>query len=440
MRPINIEKEIENEVKKYCDKNNIFDAELINCYKNNILQSLKDKKYDFKNYKKFAFHDKNKFKKRLIFTYKKEIISNEEILLKIIKKAIENKIKFKKVNRNKIINKLFKEINLLNDNFTIIGFDFKNFYQSISNEYIYKKYLEKLNLNEDIIEILRQYIIAFPHCMQGISLSNLFAEILAQDFDKSIKDCFKKYQICFYQRFVDDGFIILNSYVDEKMCKEILKKCINKFNHDDEILTKYKNKLRLNYSKFIYISSNERKLDQFDYLGFNFKITNDNSIVCGITEIKKQKFYNKIKNIILKFNNDLPKLKTILKLYSRRIVFSYNLNGKKLWKCQGFCYNYGQIRLFGENIDDETKNFLNNIYENCYRDLNLPLPNFLSNKIVDNGYNLQNNIIKNKALVFDEKIGIGIDKLREFVKAILPNENLDNLSYNQLVKILIKKM
>lgn len=57
MTEFNIEKEIENAVKKYCDKNSVFDAELINCYKSHILQSLKEKigfdfKYFYQNKKK----------------------------------------------------------------------------------------------------------------------------------------------------------------------------------------------------------------------------------------------------------------------------------------------------------------------------------------------------------------------------------------------------
>lgn len=438
-----MEEKINIIVKEFCNRKHITDVDKISEYQAKMIRLYKDNLYSFSRFNKQIYHYKGtNHKRRLILTYKNkgELFTIEEVLLKLLYREISKKLKIKPRLRGQIVKEFFSSINKIKsqDKFTIISFDLKNYFESVSNEFVYNTYIKDLPLEREEKELLESYISLFPHCMQGLSLSNLFSEILARDIDKLIASAFKKYNLSFYNRYVDDGFIILHAQLDEETCLNIIEKCLDEINKASANF-KYKNKVTLSKLKFRCISSSENTARNFSYLGYNFNIDQNNNFTYGITTAKQTKFFEKVKNIIANCDDE-GKLRVILKHLTRRVVYSVNNKNKKTWFSRGFAYNYGLIGRDKNKIDDSTALFLKNFFDDIYKELNLPMPSFLSNKITDNGFNLYNNITKNKALVYDEKIGLPKEKLI-FDLNILKSKNAnEKLSYNQLLKIILEKV
>lgn len=277
------EEKLKIEVEKFCHKQNIFDEQQISFFQNDILQKVKNKQYDFSNFRKQVLTTKKggKKRKRLLCKYKKpdELFSVEEVLLKTIEQTIKQGLHFRTRGRKQIVRKMlrvFDELNSL-ENFTIFCFDFKNFYESISNQFVYEKYLKKVNFCDSEQQILEEYVSIFPHCMQGICLSNLFAEIVAHDLDGQIKKKFKKFELMHYLRLMDDGLVILSEDGSKEMCFAIVQECVEKLNEKSKNCM-FPNKLKLNEEKFKFLSSKEKARREFAFLRYNFVFSEKNEV------------------------------------------------------------------------------------------------------------------------------------------------------------------
>lgn len=71
-----------------------------------------------------------------------------------------------------------------------------------------------------------------------------------------------------------------------------------------------------------------------------------------------------------------------------------------------FISNYNELRFHYKNIIEDTEKFLKNIYTDAFTRKGIALPYFLKSSLADSPYSLYNNLLKNKALLFEEKIGI----------------------------------
>ena len=103
------------------------------------------------------------------------------------------------------------------------------------------------------------------------------------------------------------------------------------------------------------------------------------------------------------------------------------------WISKGISYNYGDLLYFNK-VDPTTKDFLSKLYINIFNDLKIPLPNYLKSSSSAIGYDLYENIQKNKAIIFDEKIGVSESVLKNWINIVNPIYNFKNKKYYELVK------
>lgn len=152
-------------------------------------------------------------KRRVIYRYPK--ISVENFICHYLKNRLDKVFKIKYASRSKIINLLFNTIPVLKNmnDFVIIRADFKSFFDSVLSRFVYEKYVLPSLLPRGDKDILEKYIDEFKYCYAGLCLSNGMTEIVCRDFDKKLKARLTTYGVFFYERYVDDMLIMLNSYV-----------------------------------------------------------------------------------------------------------------------------------------------------------------------------------------------------------------------------------
>ena len=169
-----MENRIKFMVKKYCFKNKIHDFDEINKMQNDILFKYNNNQYNFEDKISYKLYTSNKKRKLALI----EDGSVECFVVKVLNKIVQNKIKPKFKSRNQIIIELFDNLKLLHNfkDFTIVRFDFKNYFDSISSEYVFNKSLVNYNFSKTEFDLLKQYIKSMPYCKAGMPLSNIFAE------------------------------------------------------------------------------------------------------------------------------------------------------------------------------------------------------------------------------------------------------------------------
>ena len=160
---------IENYIKKQFKISNVTDTQTQTKILDRIKKQYINKDIDFKSKIKF---------KRIISLGKKRSVAYfgdkfclEYYLVKYFVhdiKDMQNKgLANMKVPTQKILNYLDKSIK--NDHFTIIRFDFKNYYNNLSSEYIYDKFIKYFKLKDTERYFLEQYVKQVPYCFAGLS-------------------------------------------------------------------------------------------------------------------------------------------------------------------------------------------------------------------------------------------------------------------------------
>lgn len=429
-----------------CFKHKIYDKDEIRLLKEEMLSKYEEGNYSFANKIQYRlFTQKNK--KRKIAEIQNGI-NNEgvdsrlEYFLSIsLNRLVVSKYKLKFNNRNKIILGLFNVLKALKNfkDYTIIRFDFSKYFDSISCRYVYEKYLKELDFTKEQKKCLGAYVSSMKYCTAGLPLSNTFAEIIGQDFDTEIRKHFKG--IIFYARYVDDGILILNNKQTLDNVKDSLNDVINITFYDNTILGKKVNKTKIDYNtKFDYLTNSNIK-QHFDYLGYSIELENKSNnikVTLGLTLQKQKKYYNKTKNLIMNFAKKPEKLRIILKLFSRRVVYTIlKNNGTKRWISKGIVYNYKDLFFFGEKIDHKTKTYLSSLFNKCFSELKISVPYYLKNVNSSRGYNLFYCLKNNKTFILDENIGIKENHLDNLLKVVAPDYNCNNKKYNDKVKQLL---
>ena len=150
-------------------------------------------------------------------------LSAENIICHYIKRQVDKVFKIKYASRSKIINGLFNTLPVIKDmnDFVIIRADFKSFFDSVLTKHVYDKYIRCSMLPRGDKDILEQYISQFKYCYAGLCMSNGMTEIVCRDFDKHMRAKLEKYGVFFYERYVDDMLIMLNSYIPKDAFIEI---------------------------------------------------------------------------------------------------------------------------------------------------------------------------------------------------------------------------
>ena len=356
----------------------------------------------------FGLVQYRKLKGRTVATFLNN--NTENVLLRHLFKIIVHLFKIKFSNRDSIMAKVFDIIDIINGNkpalsdFTLVRFDFKDFFYSISTSYIFEKYLKISYLTRENADYLGRFVHDVPYCCAGMSLSNAFAEIIAKDFDEKIKIKLADYNVVLYERFVDDGILVTNKYISETEVKRIILEAIKEVFYDENYdYVLHKNKTKLNTSKFYYLSRRDYAsvANNFDFLGYHFSFDSNFDFSFGITSSKIDKYEKKINTFFSKYYSSNPVLtKYFVLCFSSRVIYKTSNSGG--WVNKGIVSTYKELRRHISKIDNLTTDFLKNVFRREASVYGSPLPKYLS---MSNRYNLYENLKNNKAVIFEQRIG-----------------------------------
>lgn len=353
----------------------------------------------------FSKNTFRKFDGRLITQF--DDLSVENVALLYLKYQLKKTFKVNFPNRNKIIEELFDKLRVsksLND-LTLIKFDFKNYFYSVSTAYIYENYIQNSRLSREDKDQLDLLCKSNKFCVAGLPVFNYFVEMISVDFDRTLRAKLSKYGLVYYERYVDDAVVILNNYVAKKHVRKILNETINEIFHCDTT----ENKVRLNEKKFTVINRRHLKSDcRFDFLGYEFFLKNDlKKIFVGMTKAKRVKYQQKVDKLIK--NNFTAgdktaeeKVRHLIKAHSSRVVyFAPSAKHKGVWVSKGIIANYNKLKDYPTSIHVDTRKFLSEIYINGFKNAGFTEPHYLNNS----RYNLYENLLANRAMIFNELIG-----------------------------------
>jgi hypothetical protein len=411
-----------------------FEDEEINRNRFLIYNKIRNKQLDFQTN---LIKDKIKQQKKIRLIYRVDG-TNEKIALKYLKKRLDLEFNIKYANRNNIMRELFpiiENINYLGD-FTIFRYDFKNFFDSVDARKIYDCYIINTNLQRFEKELLKQLTNLYNFCFAGLPTSNAFVEIVASRFDQVLKSRFIDKGLCFCARYVDDGILVFNEFIEKSYIQEILDRTIGEVFQMSSV--------GLNTSKTCYLTKHSRDL-KFNYLGYLFE-KKGKSILFGIADSKIEKYQNKLDCIIRAYikDNNIELFRHRLLYYISRTLFytntksRYSTLGK--WDVSGIIENYNLLKKYIKDKNKLTKNtrifLFNGVSNRCARAglVNKKMPYFLRGT-GRNAYSLSYGLEKNKTIIFHPNIGWSIEYLKTQILRLSPEMDLRKKSYRELSKI-----
>ena len=439
-----IEKEIEQSVKRIVASN----KDIIKTQKEldtiilHTKEALINSQYDFTNANSIILNQNGK--KRFVKHYE-DIYSVENILCHCIKQILDRVFRIRYPNRNKTIKTLFSVLSAVRQmsDFTIIKFDFKDYFNSISATYVFEKFLKPKLLDRFEINLIRDFTYNTEYAYAGFCTSNVIAEIAAKYFDEMVKQIFASKGVIYFERYIDDSILVLNEYIEEQEIKDMLNKSLLNIFYDEKIQPKVKCKAKFNNKKYQYIT---RRLilknpGSIDYLGYNFLFSYHNDkdrieIKYGITPAKQAKYRKRLDKLIScyadKTHQDYGNLELLrhkIAAFTSREVYLNKRFHSNVWKVKGFISNYGELRHLLETdlIEDTTMDFLKNVVKDAFTKASIPLPYFISrNSQRSYGYNLYENMKSNKTILLVDHIGYDYNSLVKLCKQI----GINNINVN----------
>lgn len=403
-----------------------------------VLKSYKDHSYDFSSATRTIFTQQGK--KRVVYQYSSKT-SSESILIQYLKTCIDDTFKITYASRSRIMNLLFNVLPAVKDmnDFVLIRTDFKSFFDSVYNRYVFDKYILPSSMRRDDKELLEEYVDSFKYCYAGLCLSNGLTEVICQDFDVRFKAALSQYGVFFYERYVDDILLITNHYIskDEFLC--IAEDTIQEVFGDCPV------KLSNNPNKFSLISRrNIQSTQSFNFLGYQFDISYDpnNSkkpfdFQYGIAKKKETKYTGIIGRAFIEYkkSGNIELFRQRLKIFSSRVVVARTIGSCAYdWITKGVVAHYNELQHHIGDLNPDTKNFLRNLYFDLCTKYGISVPYFLKQSASEESiYNLYSNMKRNRALVFEKKIGVSRKTLIEWVKKLNPNYDYKGKDYYRIV-------
>ena len=390
---------------------------------NQAIADLDSGNFDFSDFETIVL--KQGSKKRRVKLYK--LFSTENILCQYIKQILDRRFKVKYPNRNKTVHTLFdilKAVKQMSE-FTVIKYDFKDYFNSVSSAYVFEKYIQSQMTDRSETELISVFTNQTKYSYAGLSTSNLFSEIIAVKFDEVIRQSFSQHGMLFFERYIDDTIIILNQHLEQAICDSILENALLEVYYDMNVSTAFQCKTKFNPSKSRLNSRRNLSVttpSSVDFLGYEFffkKSANDKlGIQYGITAEKRDKYNSRIDEIIkdYKQNNDIVLLRHRIAAFASRTVYMSRKYNNNVWKAKGFINNYGELRFLIDTplLHLDTETFLKNMIEDAFPRNSVPLPYFLKEAKDRRGYNLLKNMEVNRTLLLVEHVGydkIGLEKL-----------------------------
>jgi hypothetical protein len=398
-----------------------------------ISRSIESGSFDFSS---------NKFKRydgRLVTEF--EDLSAENIILLHLKHVLKNTFKVHFSNRNKIVDELIDKLKVarsLND-LTILKFDFKEYFYSISTQYVYDRFIKNSKVLREDKNYLEKLCDSNRYCVAGLPVFNYFVEMISTEFDTNLRASLASHGLVYYARYVDDGLVILNTFMAKKKLREILNDTLELTFHSSTSL----NKVKIKEEKFTVINRRHLSSDvSFDFLGYEFFVERDfKTINIGITESKRTKYQQKI-NKLIKANYiagntaSEEKVRQLIKAHCSRVVYyAPSKKHKGVWVSKGIIANYNRLKDYPNNIDSDTIDFLQNLYIKAFKNAGYSVPAYLSN----NRYSLWHGVLSNRAMIFNELIGCSKKSLlAQMAKLSLypsPSREYDYLVKDYLIEI-----
>jgi hypothetical protein len=396
----------------------------IKAIENAVYSAVSSLNYDFSKSESIVLNQDGK--KRFVKQYL-DIYSPESVLCQCIKQILDRTFKIKYPNRNKSVRALFDTLKVVKQmaDFTIIKYDFKDYFNSVSTPYVFEKYLKEKLTDRSEADLINEFASKTKYAYAGFSTSNVIAEIIAQQFDIAMRLAFAGKGVLFFERYIDDSIIVINEHIEASDCHSLLQNMLVKIFRDPSITALPKCKTKFNKSKFVYISRRGLTATPrtVDYLGYEFtlKDTNDQvEISYGITEAKRRKYSNRINGMIRLYkepiledgstNSDYQNMELLrrrIAAFTSRTVYQSRRFKLMIWKTKGFIGNYGELRYLLETalIESATKKFLKSMVKKAFSQAHLRLPYFIKGACRKSGYSLFENMKANKTLLFVEHIG-----------------------------------
>ena len=432
---MSIEKEIERAVKRTIaldkdtpPKSAVEQEQIIS----DIKDALNNATFNFENSKSLILNQSGK--KRLVKQYD-NLYSPENILCQSIKQILDRAFKIKYPNRNKTTRTLFSVLSaaIQMSDFTIVKFDFKDYFNSVSSIYVFEKYLKYNILNRHEIDLIKAFVYSTKYAYAGLCTSNAIAEIIAGYFDEAVKQMFFSNGIIYYERYIDDSILILNEHMEETEVKEKLETVLLNIFHDETIKAP-KCHTKFNKKKFKYIS--RRKILKggcsVDFLGYEFWFSANGKakieIKYGITDDKRKKYEDRIDKLISSYTdpsspdyNKMELLRHRIAAFSSREVYMTKHFRSNIWRVKGFISNYGELRYFLDTglIESNTEQYLKNMIDDAFDRAKIDKPYFLMGGAKLNcGYNLYGNMKANKTILLVDRIGYDYKSLTALCKQV----------------------
>ncbi len=241
----------------------------------NIIRKVNNRTYRFTRLKEISVNN------RVIYIP----TIRDKLVLEYVKDRISEKYKIHYPNRNNIIDSIKNKFTS-DSSYYIIRLDIQNFFPSIPQNKLLQKLKENGLLSSEEYFLVKQALKVIPKGVpQGLSISNVLAEIYLEGLDYKLKRQFPT--INYYSRYVDDILIILNGQLksqEELAVKQGMMK----------IFDSYSLKLNSNKMKFIFFPSPKQGgISDFEYLGYKFETNNERRIY-SISQTKIDKFKSKI--------------------------------------------------------------------------------------------------------------------------------------------------
>ena len=381
-------------------------------------------------------------KKRLVKRYENQY-STENVLCQCIKQILDDDFRIKYPNRNKISRALFSVLSAIIQmaDFTIVRKDKKNYFNSVSAEYAFKKYIQNKISDRFMRNLIDEFCKKTEYTFAGFPTSNAIAEIIATEYDLLLERVFNSFGIVFYSRYIDDCVLILNKHVDEITIKRMLKDILSKVFADKEIDAKKRCKTTYNDHKYSYISKRTLTPAQksFDFLGYEFLLNlspeGKAEIKYGITQEKRIKYQKRIEYIIKQYSDptsadyhDIELLRHRVLAFSSRVVYLNDKRKNNNWKVKGFISNYGELRyLTGTDaLHSDTEKYLKELINEAFS--RAGISTYFSHETgeINSGYNLFHNLQVNKTLLLVDGIGYDYKSLVELCGQI----NISNIDGN----------
>lgn len=425
--------------------------QVINSVVTSTLDALKNHTYDFSRMIHINLNQDGKRRKIKIYRQ----FSSEEILCVFIKRLLDRKYHIEYPNRNDFMRSLFDVSNSLKDmlDYTIYRFDFADFFNSVSASYVFEKCIYNSSFERWQSDLIKEYTEKTRFAYAGLNTSNILCEIIAQVFDEILIQQFDNCGLIYYRRYIDDGILIFNQYIEKDKCTAILNDAIQKAFYDNTVTCNRRCRTKLNQSKLNYIAKrlmiSTSQPYSFDFLGYLFELSNNpgkknsTEFRYGLTQSKIDKYQKRINELVYEYasnpRKDIELLRHQIKGFSFRTVYQVTRYKTVIWKSKGLISNYGELGSRLDKITPQTERFLKNAIIDAFKTNGLKLPYFLRGNPSESCYNLYHNLKKNKTLLFVQMIGIQFDSLKKLCRqvgiATDTGKTYDGLVRDYLIKI-----